>query len=68
MVIKFDVNLKPYINFIANLYLDIDLCTKTKFLSIATCIFNNFGKSSDIENLVVAKNDDAESNMVMYFR
>ena len=43
---------------------DIDLCTKTKLISIATCIFNNFGNSTDVESLIVSNIDDDESQLV----
>ena len=43
---------------------EIDLCNKAKLLSIASCIFNNFGTSADIENLIISGADDDESKFV----
>jgi hypothetical protein len=41
---------------------DIDLTSKAKLLTIASCIFNNFGTLSDVQDLLIL--DENESEMV----
>lgn len=43
---------------------EIDSINKNKLMSIATCIFNNFGTISDIQSLIVV--DDTEDEMVSF--
>lgn len=57
------------LNYLNDIFLsiDLDLCNKEKLISIATCIFNNYGTASDLANIVVASDtDDANKLVILY--
>jgi predicted RNase H-like nuclease (RuvC/YqgF family) len=43
---------------------EIDSLNKTKLLSIASCIFNNYGSINDVQNLLILNNESEMSSEV----
>ncbi len=42
---------------------DIEKCNRLSLMSIATCIFNNFGNQADVENLLLMQPNEEEDNV-----
>jgi uncharacterized coiled-coil protein SlyX len=46
---------------------DLDHCNSQNLMSIATCIFNNYGSLADVQNLLLMNSCEQEDNTVIFY-